>query len=167
MSTLIGTSRDKNNMMYLEYGNAYTTMNDFPDLKTNPAFTTFMQSYGQSFRNKVLFTINYKNVQYYINAMGMTNRAVNFTYIDAIGFDSNFGLLDIGEVWNGTIADIKSNLTNQMLAYEIVVNTAYQKAKRNKTNLITYSGGPYIKTYRYAYIWKNISNSSYAANASI
>ena len=103
--------------MYLEYGNAYTTMNDFPDLKTNPAFTTFIQAYGNAYRTKVLFTVNYKNVQYYINAITKTNRRVNFTYIDAIGFDANFGMLDIGEVWNGTIDDIKSNLTNQMLAY--------------------------------------------------
>ena len=54
-----------------------------------------------------------------------------------------------------------------MLAYEVVVNKAYQIAKRNKTNLITYTGGPHIKTYRYAYIWKNISNSSFATNATI
>jgi hypothetical protein len=75
--------------------------------------------------------------------------------------------LDIGQVWNANTDEIKSNLTHLMLNYEIVVNKAYQLAKMNGTNLITYSGGPYIKTYRYAYIWKNSSNSSYAANATI
>ena len=61
-------------------------MNDFPDTRTNPAFTTFMQTYGSTYRNQVLFTINYKDVQYYINAVGMRSSAINFTYIDAIGF---------------------------------------------------------------------------------
>jgi hypothetical protein len=71
-------------------------MNDFPDAKTNPAFATFMTRYGNSFRSKILFTINYKNVQYYINAMGMRTRPINFTYIDAIGFEPSIGVLDIG-----------------------------------------------------------------------
>ncbi len=167
MAVLIGGLRNKNKMMYLEYGNIYTIMNDFPDAKTNPAFTTFMKKYGNSFRSNVLFTINYKDVQYYINAMGMRTTPINFTYIDAIGFEPSLGVLDIGQVWNGTVDDIKGNLTNQMLSYEVTVNKAYQLAKRNGTNLITFSGGPYIKTYRYAYIWKNSSNSSYAANATL
>ena len=54
-----------------------------------------------------------------------------------------------------------------MLSYEVTVNKAYQLAKMNGTNLITFSGGPYIKTPRYAYIWRNQSNSSFAANATI
>lgn len=33
--------------------------------------------------------------------------------------------------------------------------------------MITFSGGPYIKTYRYANIWRNTTNSSFAANATI
>lgn len=72
-------------------------MNDFPDKKTTPAFDTFMQTYGPGYRSSVLFTINYQYVQYYINAMGSKrNPPVNFTYIDAIGFeDINFGLLHI------------------------------------------------------------------------
>jgi len=62
-------------------------MNDIPDSKTNPAFTTFMNIYGSQYRSKVLLTINYKDVQYYINAMGMRKSPpINFTYIDAIGF---------------------------------------------------------------------------------
>jgi len=70
-------------------------MNDFPDSKTNPAFSTFMQEYGSSFRTSVLFTINYKEIQFYINAFGMRKTPINFTYIDAIGFGSNFGYLTI------------------------------------------------------------------------
>ena len=46
-------------------------MNDFPDRVTTPIFETFLQAYGPSFRNKILFTINYAEIQYYINAMGM------------------------------------------------------------------------------------------------
>lgn len=166
-ANLIGSSRNKTNIIYIEYGNVFTIMNDFPDSKTNPAFTTFMNAYGSEFRSSVLFTINYKNVQYYINAVGMRTAPINFTYIDAIGFEPTFGQLDIGEVWNGTVENIKGNLTNQMLSYEVTVNKAYQLAKRNGTNLILFSGGPYIKTYQYGYIWRNQSNSSYSANASI
>lgn len=142
-------------------------MNDFPDSRTNPAFTTFMQTYGNTYRSKVLFTISYKDIQYYINAVGMRTTPVNFTYIDAIGFEPNFAVLDIAQVWNGGINDIKNNLTHLMLNYEVTVNKAYQIAKMNGTNLITFSGGPHLKTPRYAYIWKNLTNSSYAANATI
>lgn len=154
-------------MMYLEYGNVYTVMNDFPDARTNPAFTTFMATYGSAFRNNILFTINYKDVQYYINAMGMRTSPINFTYIDAIGFEPNFGILDIGQVWNGDRNDIKNNITNLMFTYEVNANKAFQIARANNTHLITFSGGPYIKTYRYAYIWKNQTNSSYADNATL
>ena len=93
-------------------------MNNFPDAITTPAFETFIQAYGTGYRQQILFTINYKDVQYYINAMGMGTRnpPVNFTYIDAIGFEPNFGQLDIGQVWNGNIDDIKNNLTNIMLS---------------------------------------------------
>jgi hypothetical protein len=52
-----------------------------------------------------------------------------------------------------------------MLQNETTVNKAYQLAKRNGTELITVSGGPYIKTKRYDYIWKNKSNSSYQEQA--
>ncbi len=95
-ANLIGSSRNKTNILYLEYGNVFTIMNDFPDNKTNPAFTTFMNAYGSDYRSSVLFTINYKNVQYYINAVGMRTIPINFTYIDAIGFEPTFGQLDIG-----------------------------------------------------------------------
>ena len=62
-------------------------MNDFPDTKTNPAFSTFLAAYGISYRSNIVFTLNYKDIQYYINAMGMEKRQnpVDFTYIDAIG----------------------------------------------------------------------------------
>lgn len=41
---------------------------------------------------------------------------VNFTYIDAIGFEPGFGQLEIGQVWNANVDEIKSNLTHIMLA---------------------------------------------------
>ena len=70
-------------------------MNDFPDKVTTPAFHTFLQAYGPTYRNKILFTINYADIQYYINANGMrTSPAINFTYIDAIGAEASFGVLD-------------------------------------------------------------------------
>ena len=144
-------------------------MNDFPDVKTNPIFDNFMVNYGYNYRSNVLFTINYKDIQYYINAMGMRkNPAINFTYIDAIGAEPSFGNLAISDVWNGSVDDIKSNLTHSMLSYEITLNRAYQISRSNGTNLITFSGGPYIKTPQYAYIWRNKSDSvTYRANATI
>ena len=79
----------------MEFGNVYTIMNNFPDAKTNPAFTTFMSAYGSEYRSDVVFTINYQNILYYISALGMrTTSPINFTYIDAIGFSGDFGVLD-------------------------------------------------------------------------
>lgn len=167
MGSLLGANRNKSKLIYLEFGNVYHIMNDFPDAKTNPAFDTFIQAYGIAYRQQILFTINYKDVQYYINAMGMRKTPVNFTYIDAIGFEPNFGQLSIGQVWNATVADIKSNLTNIMLSTEVNINKAFQMAKRNGTNLITFSGGPYLKTYQYDYIWKNKTSAVYADNATM
>jgi hypothetical protein len=69
-------------------------MNDFPDVRTTPAFETFLQAYGVSYRSKIIFTINYKDIQYYINAIGMRSTPVNFTYIDAIGAEASFGTID-------------------------------------------------------------------------
>lgn len=37
----------------------------------------------------------------------------------------------------------------------------------NGTDLVTFSGGPYIKTPRFAYLWMNKTNSTYAANATL
>lgn len=142
-------------------------MNDFPDAKTNPAFDTFIQAYGRYYRKQILFTINYRDIQYYINAMGMRKTPVNFTYIDAVGFNANFGTLDIAQVGSGTTDEIKAALTHLMLEYEVNINKAFQMAKRNGTSLITYSSGPYIKTYRYGYIWKNKTSNVYATNATL
>jgi hypothetical protein len=44
-----------------------------------------MNTYGVTYRSSILFTINYADIQYYINAMGMRTSPINFTYIDAIG----------------------------------------------------------------------------------
>lgn len=54
-----------------------------------------------------------------------------------------------------------------MLSAELFYNRAYQISRRNGTHLVGFSGGPYIKTYQYGYIWKNSSNSSYSANATL
>lgn len=129
-----------------------------------------MATYGYTYRSSVLFTINYKDIQYYINAigLGMRKTPINFTYIDAIGAQPNFGNLAIGDVWNANTNEIKSNLTNNMLSYEVILNRAYQLAKRNGTNLITFSGGPYIKTPRYGFIWRNKTDTAtFAANATL
>lgn len=70
-------------------------MNDFPDRTTTPIFDNFMKNYGYGYRSSVLFTINYKTAQFYINAMGMrVSPPINFTYIDAIGIDASFGIMD-------------------------------------------------------------------------
>lgn len=86
MGLLMGGYRNKSKLIYLEFGNVYFIMNDFPDAKSTPAFETFIQSYGTTYRQEILFTINYKSIDYYMNAMGMRKTPVNFTYIDAIGF---------------------------------------------------------------------------------
>ena len=168
MATLVASARNRSQILYLEFGNVYTIMNDLPDIKSAPAFDTFMAAYGYAYRNKILFTANYRDIQYYINAMGGGRAApYNFTYIDAIGAEPNFGVLGIADVWDATVDQIKSNLTHFMLQYETTLNNAYQIAKRNGTNLVTFSGGPYLKTPRYSYIWRNKTNSSYAVNASL
>jgi hypothetical protein len=95
MGALFASIRNQSKIMYLEFGNVYTKMNNFPDAITSPAFDIFMDSYGRSYRSSVLFTINYQYTQYYINAMGMrTSPPINFTYIDAIGIEANFGIID-------------------------------------------------------------------------
>lgn len=94
-----------------------------------------------------------------------SKRTANFTYIDAIGFEPGFGQLDIGQVWNANVDEIKSNLTNIMFTNEVSINKAFQQSKRNGTHLITYSSGPYLKTYQYGYIWKNKTSTVYADNA--
>lgn len=85
MATLFASTRTQSNTLYLQFGNIFTIMNDFPDAKVTPAFSTFLQAYGSSYRSNIVFTINYKDIQYYINAIGMRKTPINFTYIDAIG----------------------------------------------------------------------------------
>lgn len=136
-------------------------MNDFPDSKTNPAFNIFMNVYGQGYRSNVLFTINYQYIQYYINALGMRKSPpINFTYIDAIGFSGDFGVLDATVGYGLSDSDLKKQIINAELAYETTVNTAYQLCRRNGTDMVMYSGGPYLKTPRYAWNWKYSQNTS-------
>lgn len=127
-------------------------MNDFPDKVTNPAFDTFLQAYGSTYRSKILFTINYKDIQYYINAVGMrTSPPINFTYIDAIGAEAAFGVLDATEGYGLTNDALKKLIVNKELNYETTLNKAYQLAKMNGTDLVMFSGGPYLKVP--AYVW--------------
>lgn len=44
-----------------------------------------MQNYGMDNRPNVLFSLNYMDIQYFINAFGSNNRVFNTTYIDAVG----------------------------------------------------------------------------------
>jgi hypothetical protein len=94
-------------------------MNNFPDLVTTPAFDTFMQAYGSGYRQSFLFTINYQYIQYYINAMGMrVSPPINFTYIDAIGFSGDFGVLDVLTTPdNISDSDLKKLIISNELAY--------------------------------------------------
>lgn len=113
MATLFANIRDRAKTLYMEFGNVYTIMNNFPDSKTNPAFTTFMAAYGSDYRSKVVFTINYQNIQYYINALGMrTTPPINFTYIDAIGFSGDFGVLDATTAYGLSDSALKAAIIN-------------------------------------------------------
>jgi hypothetical protein len=160
MGLLFAATRVQSNILYLEFGNVYTIMNDFPDKVTTPAFDTFLQAYGSSYRSKILFTINYKDIQYYINAVGMRTTPVNFTYIDAIGAEAAFGITDATIGYGLSDSALKSLIINEELAYETTLNTAYQLATRNGTNLVMFSGGPYLKVP--AYVW----NYRYSLNTS-
>lgn len=161
MGSLFASTRVQSNIFYLEFGNVYTIMNDFPDKVTTPAFDTFLQAYGPAYRSKILFTINYRDIQYYINAVGMrTTPPVNFTYIDAIGAEAAFGITDATQGYGLSDADLKKFIINQELTYETTLNTAYQRAKMNGTNFVMFSGGPYLKVP--AYVW----NYRYSLNSS-
>lgn len=83
-------------------------MNDFPDAKVTPAFSTFLQAYGSSYRSNIVFTINYKDIQYYINAIGMRKTPINFTYIDAIGAEASFGTIDATDDYGQTDDELKN-----------------------------------------------------------
>lgn len=81
----MAANRDPTKMMYLEYANVYTVMNDVPDNVTTPIFETWMTAYGVENRENVLFVVGYTEVQYWINAYGARKTPpVNWTYIDAI-----------------------------------------------------------------------------------
>ena len=118
MAMLFASTRNQSKTMYMEYGNVFTIMNSFPDLVSTPSFSTFMQAYGQIFRPYVVFTINYLNTQYYINAMGsQRSPPFNFTYIDAIGFPGDFGIIDATLGYGLNDADLKKVIINSELTY--------------------------------------------------
>lgn len=117
MGKLFAQTRAQSNMLYLEFGNVYTVMNDLPDKVTTPAFETFLQAYGPTYRSNILFTINYKDIQYYINAMGMRSTPVNFTYIDAIGAEAAFGVVDATQGYGLNDTALKALIISMELAY--------------------------------------------------
>jgi len=155
MALLFSSNRNKSKLFYLEYGNVYTIMNNFPDATTTPIFDNFMTNYGNAYRSSILYTINYAVVQYYINAMGMrTSPPINFTYIDAIGIEASFGIIDAVQGYGLNDSSLKALIINYELAFEITVNRAYQLAALNKTSLICWSGGPYLKTPQYGWVFQ-------------
>jgi hypothetical protein len=134
-------------------------MNDFPDRTTTPIFDNFMKNYGSSYRSSVLFTINYKTAQYYINAMGMrVSPPINFTYIDAIGIEANFGIMDARIGYGMTDEALQKWIINDQLTFEVTINRVYQLAVRNGTSMVCWSGGPYLKTAQYAWSFQNLRN---------
>ena len=130
MAQLFSTTRDPNKMMYLEYANVYSLMNDVPDNVTTPRFDNWMTNYGTTYRSKVLFVISYTDIQYFINAMGggARNPPVNWTYIDAIGMDGWFGDLNVLNAYGLSDADLKTFIVSQELLKETTYWTASQLA---------------------------------------
>lgn len=93
-------------------------MNNFPDQITSGIFDNFTQNYGIGYRSSVLFTINYRNAQYYINAVGMrTSPPINFTYIDAIGVDASFGIIDATQGYGLSDSALKALIINYQLNF--------------------------------------------------
>jgi len=137
-------------------------MNNFPDAIITPIFDNFIQTYGRTYRSSILFTINYKDIQYYINAVGMrTSPPINFTYIDAYGADATFGgNVDATNYYGLNDTALKTYITHLMLAYELTLNKAYQLAKKNGSDLVLFSGGPNLKTMQFGWIWKNKTNTN-------
>jgi hypothetical protein len=169
MGTLFAT-RNQSKLIYLEYGNVYNIMNDFPDRIINPIFDQFFTSYGFNYRQNVLCVSSYTYIQYYINAMGMRQSPINFTYIDAIGADSSFGIVDALVANPLDDSSLKKLLINYQLNNLITIGRAYQLAKMNNTNLVTFTGGPYIKTPQYGWAFQygnNKGSSQYLANMNI
>jgi len=92
MALLYNSTRNTSNIMYLEYTNTYSLMNNVPDSIVTPKFDLWINNYGLDNRNSVLFVVSYTDIQYFINAMGgKRSTPFNWTYIDAIGFDAYFG----------------------------------------------------------------------------
>jgi hypothetical protein len=136
-------------------------MNNFPDQITTPIFDNFMINYGYEFRSSVLFAINYRNAQFYINAMGMrTSPPINFTYIDAIGVDASFGIIDATQGYGLSDSALKALIINYELNFETTLNRAYQLATRNGTGFVVWTGGPNLKTPQYAWNFQSTQQNN-------
>lgn len=149
MATLYASTRDTSKLMYLEYANVYSVMNDVPDNVTTPKFTTWMNSYGVANRDNVLFVVSYVYIQYFINSIGMRTTPINWTYIDAIGMDAYFGDLTVSNAYNLSDADLKKLVRHQELTAEVQYVKARQYATQKNLQLVCFSGGPYLKVPQY------------------
>lgn len=145
MALLYNSTRNTSKLMYLEYANVYSVMNDVPDNVTTPKFEIWMNNYGTDNRDNMMFVISYKDVQYFTNAMSMRKTPINWTYIDAIGFDAYFGYLNIQNAYNLSDADLKALIRSQELSAEENYAMAHKHTTNNHLELIAYAGGPYLK----------------------
>lgn len=117
MALLYNSTRNTSKLMYLEYANTYSIMNDVPDNVTTPRFELWMTNYGMGNRDNVMFVVSYTDIQYFINAMGMQKeRFINWTYIDAIGFEAYFGDLSAGRHFNLSDTDLKKVIIDAELS---------------------------------------------------
>lgn len=159
MALFIRSKLSFNKKIYLEYGNAYTIMNDIPDVILKQKFSIFLKYYGEEYRNQIIFVLSYRNTQYFINAIGMRQTPVDYDYIDAIGIDSSFADdLNIFNAYNISEKDFKELMMSQLLEKEILINKAYKFAWKIGKELITFSGNPNLKApryqWRFIYDWR-------------
>lgn len=144
------TKIPENQKIYLEFGNAFTVMNDIPDSIINPKFSKFLNFYGKEYRDKVVFAINYRNAQYFINAIGMRQSPVNLDYIDVIGIEANFANnLNIFNAYNLSQEELKNLIINKELEEEILINRAFKFSRKIGKELIAYGSNFMLKAPRY------------------
>jgi hypothetical protein len=149
MGSFMSTARDVTKLMYMEYANVYSVMNDVPSNVTAPIFDNWITAYGLANRDTVLFVTPYTEIQYFINAMGAKNVTYNWTYIDAIAMDAGFGPLPVPAAANLSTQQLKDYIINQELGREEIIVKASQLAIKQNISLICYSGGPYLKVPQY------------------
>ena len=150
MAKLIRKGIPVDKKIYLEYGNAYTVMNDIPDALLSQKFSIFLENYGIEHREKIVFTLNYRVAQYFINAIGERKTKVNYDYIDCIGVDGSFADgLNIFNAYNVSDDELIKLILHKQLDYEVIINRAYRFALHIGKEFITFQGSPQLKAPRY------------------